>query len=52
MIITSTFVAGIVVGLYTASPGIAIRKISAFLIVVVIGAMGFTITFKSLEGIA
>jgi arsenite transporter len=48
VIIISTLVAGIVVGLFTPAPGIAIRKISTFLIVVMIGAMGFTITFKSL----
>lgn len=48
VIIISTLVLGIVVGLFTASPGIAIRKISTFLIIVMIGAMGFTITFKSL----
>ncbi|MDZ7696262.1 MAG: bile acid:sodium symporter [Deltaproteobacteria bacterium] len=48
VIIISTLVLGIVVGLLTPAPGIAIRKISSFLIVIMIGAMGFTITFKSL----
>ncbi len=48
VIIISTLVLGIVVGLFTPAPGIAIRKISTFLIVIMIGAMGFTITFKSL----
>jgi predicted Na+-dependent transporter len=47
-IIISTLVLGIVVGLFTSAPGIAIRKISTLLIIIMIGAMGFTITFKSL----
>lgn len=47
-IIISTLVLGIVVGLFTPAPGIVIRKISTFLIIIMIGAMGFTITFKSL----
>jgi arsenite transporter len=50
--IIATLVLGILVGLFTAAPGIAIRKISTFLIVVMIGAMGFTITFKSLGAAA
>jgi ACR3 family arsenite efflux pump ArsB len=48
VIIITTLLLGILVGLFTPAPGIAIRKISTFLIVVMIGAMGFTITFKSL----
>jgi len=48
VIIISTLVLGILVGLYTPAPGIAIRQISTFLIVIMIGAMGFTITIKSL----
>jgi len=47
-IIISTLVLGILVGLFTPAPGLAIRKVSTFLIVIMIGAMGFTITFKSL----
>jgi predicted Na+-dependent transporter len=48
VIIISTLLVAILVGLFTPAPGIAIRKISTFLIVIMIGAMGFTITFKSL----
>jgi predicted Na+-dependent transporter len=48
VIIISTLVLGILVGLFTSAPGIALRKISSFLIIIMIGAMGFTITFKSL----
>jgi predicted Na+-dependent transporter len=47
-IIISTLVVGIIAGLFTSAPGFAIRKISSFLIVIMIGAMGFTITSKSL----
>jgi predicted Na+-dependent transporter len=48
VIIISTLLVAILVGLFTPAPGIAIRKASTFLIVIMIGAMGFTITFKSL----
>lgn len=48
VIIVSTLLVGILAGLFTSAPGIAIRKASTFLIIIMIGAMGFTITFKSL----
>jgi len=47
-VIVSTLAVAIIVGLITPEPGIFIRKFSAPLIVIMIGAMGFTITFKSL----
>jgi hypothetical protein len=47
--IIATLVLGIVVGLFTPAPGIAIRKISTFLIVVMIGAMGSPSPSKALE---
>lgn len=47
-VILGTLVGGIVVGLFTAEPGLFIRTFSAPLIIIMIGAMGFTITFKSL----
>ena len=47
-IIITTLVMGVVVGLFTASPGVHIRQFNTPLIVVMIAAMGFTITFKSL----
>ena len=50
-IILTTLVIAVVVGLFTASPGVHIRQINTPLIVIMIAAMGFTITFKSL-GIA
>ena len=47
-VIVSTLAVAIIVGLITPEPGIFIRKFSAPLIVIMIGAMGFTIAFKSL----
>ncbi|OGN96012.1 MAG: hypothetical protein A2Z77_08275 [Chloroflexi bacterium RBG_13_51_36] len=47
-IILTTWVIAVVVGLFTASPGVHIRQINTPLIVIMIAAMGFTITFKSL----
>jgi predicted Na+-dependent transporter len=47
-VILATLVAGIGVGLLTPAPGFFIRHFSAILIIIMIGAMGFTITFKSL----
>ena len=47
-IIVSTLIAGIVVGLFTDSPGVFIRQFNLPLIVIMIGAMGFSITFRSL----
>ena len=50
-IILTTLVIAVVVGLFTSSPGFHIRQANTPLIVIMIAAMGFTITFKSL-GIA
>jgi len=50
-IILTTLVVAVMVGLFTASPGGYIRQFNTPLIIVMIAAMGFTITFKSL-GIA
>ena len=47
-IILTTLVIAVVVGLFTASPGQALRHANTPLIVIMIAAMGFTITFKSL----
>ncbi|MBE0516510.1 MAG: arsenic resistance protein, partial [Methanophagales archaeon] len=47
-VILSTLLVGILVGLFTPAPGVFIRTFSAPLIIIMIGAMGFTITFKSL----
>ena len=47
-VIISTLAVAIIVGLITPAPGIFIRQFSAPLIIIMIGAMGFTITFKSL----
>src|SRR4030042_441023 len=51
-IILTTWVIAVVVGLFTASPGVHIRQINTPLIVIMIAAMGFTITFKSLGRLA
>jgi len=51
-IIVTTLVIGVVVGLFTASPGQALRQANTPLIVIMIAAMGFTITFKSLGSAA
>jgi predicted Na+-dependent transporter len=50
-IILTTLAIAVVVGLFTPSPGVHIRQFNTPLIIVMIAAMGFTITFKSL-GIA
>jgi len=47
-VIISTLILGIGVGFFTALPGLIIRAFSTPLIVIMIGAMGFTITFRSL----
>jgi predicted Na+-dependent transporter len=47
-IIIAALVIGIIVGLFTSSPGQALRQANTPLIVIMIAAMGFTITFKSL----
>ncbi|MGQ9509386.1 MAG: arsenic resistance protein [Thermodesulfobacteriota bacterium] len=47
-IILTTLVIAVVVGLFTPSPGVYIRQFNTPLIIIMIAAMGFTITFKSL----
>jgi len=47
-IILTTLVIAVVVGLFTPSPGLFIRQFNTPFIVIMIAAMGFTITFKSL----
>jgi predicted Na+-dependent transporter len=51
-IIVTTLIIAAIVGLFTPSPGIYIRQFNTPLIVIMIGAMGFTITFKSLGAAA
>ena len=47
-LIIATLLASVLVGLVTPAPGLFIRQFNIPLIIVMIGAMGFTITFKSL----
>lgn len=47
-IIVATLVVAVIVGLFTASPGLVLRRANTPLIIIMIAAMGFTITFKSL----
>jgi len=47
-IILTTLVIAVVVGLFTSRPGFYIRQLNTLLIVIMIGAMGFTITLRSL----
>ena len=47
-VIITTLVIGVIVGLFTSSPGQALRQANTPLIIIMIAAMGFTITFKSL----
>ena len=47
-IILTTLAIAVVVGLFTSSPGVHIRQSNTPVIVIMIAAMGFTITFKSL----
>ena len=47
-IIITTLIIGVIVGLFTPSPGVYIRQFNTPLIIIMIAAMGFTITFKSL----
>jgi predicted Na+-dependent transporter len=48
-LIIGTLIVGVVVGLVTPGPGLFIRQFNVPLIIIMIGAMGFTITFKSLS---
>jgi len=47
-VIVGAFVVGVTVGLFSATPGHYVRSFSVPLVFVMIAAMGFTITFKSL----
>lgn len=51
-IILTTLIVAVLVGLVTGDPGVYIRQFSVPLIVIMIGAMGFTITFRSLSAAA
>lgn len=51
-IITATLIAGLILGFFTSTPGQLIRRVNAPLIAVMIAAMGFTITFRSLGAAA
>lgn len=51
-VIVSSLILGILVGIFTVAPGQFIRSFSIPLIVVMIGAMGFTITLKTLKNAA
>jgi len=47
-IIITTLVIGVIAGFFTARPGVYIRQFNTPLIIIMIAAMGFTITFRSL----
>jgi predicted Na+-dependent transporter len=47
-VILATLVIGVIVGLFTSRPGEVIRAFNVPLMVIMIAAMGFTITFRSL----
>jgi len=47
-IILTTLIIAVVVGFFTSRPGFYIRQLNTLLIVIMIGAMGFTITLRSL----
>lgn len=51
-IIITTLIIGVIIGFFTARPGVYIRQFNTLLIIIMIAAMGFTITFKSLGGAA
>jgi hypothetical protein len=51
-IILTTLAIAVIVGLLTNSPGVFIRQFNTPLIVIMIAAMGFTITFRSLGAAA
>ncbi|MBC7189503.1 hypothetical protein H5U35_04730 [Candidatus Aerophobetes bacterium] len=48
LVLLITLAAGIGTGLFTSMPGLFIRKFDLALVVIMIGVMGFTITFKNL----
>ncbi|WEU40185.1 MAG: hypothetical protein OdinLCB4_006865 [Candidatus Odinarchaeum yellowstonii] len=47
-IIISALIVGLIIGVFTPSPGLVLRQFNTPLIIIMIGAMGFTITFKNL----
>src|SRR4030042_1033906 len=47
-IIITTLIIGVIIGFFTARPGVYIRQFNTPLIIIMIAAMGFTITFRSL----
>ena len=47
-IIIGALIVGVVVGLVSSTPGVFIQQFNVPLIIIMIGAIGFTITFKSL----
>lgn len=47
-VIIATLVAGLITGLFSTAPGLFIRRFATLLIVIMIGAMGFTIRVRSL----
>jgi len=51
-IILTILVIAVIVGLFTSSPVVFIRQFNTSLIVIMIAAMGFTITFRSLGAAA
>jgi hypothetical protein len=46
----TTLLIALIVGLFTSEPGRVIKSVNVLLIAVMIGAMGFTMTFKSVRG--
>lgn len=46
----TTLLIALIVGLFTSEPGRVIKSVNVLLIAVMIGAMGFTMTFKSVQG--
>jgi hypothetical protein len=48
-VIIATLVAGLITGLFSTAPGFFIRRFATLLIVIMIGAMGFTIRLRSLN---
>lgn len=47
-LIISALIIGVITGFFTSRPGVYIRQFNTPLIIIMIAAMGFTITFKSL----
>lgn len=47
-IIVTTLIIGVIIGFFSTRPGVLIRQFNTPLIIIMIAAMGFTITFRSL----